>query len=213
MRIPIHKEGFPMAGFFFAAAYFSNKFSKALSRILCALGLFTLYFFRDPEREIPADERAIVSPADGKILDVGVVEHAPFIDGPAKKISIFLSVFNVHINRIPYSGKVTYRQYKPGKFYVASEEKASDLNEQSSLGIETESGNKILVKQIAGLIARRVLCWKVPGDWVTKGERFGLIRFGSRTELYLPMDTEVKVKPGDIVKGASTVIALAAPKQ
>jgi len=166
---------------------------------------FTLFFFRDPEREIPAGDDLIVSPADGTVLGIDEVPDAPFLNGPAKRVSIFLSVFNVHINRSPIQGKVAYRQYRRGGFLPANMASASTGNEQNAVGIE-DRGYRVLVKQIAGILARRIVCWKDTGDEVTKGERFGLIRFGSRTELYLPPSATIEVKPGEAVQGGSTII-------
>lgn len=207
MRSPIHKEGFFMAGAFLAVGFVASAISKWLGRIFYLLCAFTLYFFRDPEREIPQGESLIVSPADGKVVGIDSVEHVPFIDGPAKRISIFLSVFDVHINRAPIRGKIEYRHYAPGEFLPAFEPKASVKNEQNTIGIEDPDGYRVVVKQIAGLIARRILCWKNPGDKVERGDRFGLIRFGSRTDVFLPLDARVEVKLGQRLQGGATVIA------
>ncbi|GAB4273237.1 MAG: phosphatidylserine decarboxylase [Candidatus Rifleibacteriota bacterium] len=207
MRIPVHREGFFMAGALFVVGVVSSTISKWLGRIFFLATAFTLYFFRDPEREIPQGESLIVSPADGKIVGIDSVEHVPFIDGPAKRVSIFLSIFDVHINRAPIRGKIEYRHYTPGEFLPAFEPKASVKNEQNAIGIEDTDGYKVVVKQIAGLIARRIICWKNPGDKVERGERFGLIRFGSRTDLFLPLDARIEVKLGEKVQGGSTIIA------
>ncbi len=207
MRSPIHREGYFMAGAFFVAGFISSAVSKWLGRIFYLLTAFTLYFFRDPEREIPQGESLIVSPADGKVVGIDSVEHVPFIDGPAKRISIFLSVFDVHINRAPIRGKVEYRHYAPGEFLAAYEPKASVKNEMNTIGIEDSDGYRVVVRQIAGLIARRILCWKNPGDRIDRGDRFGLIRFGSRTDVFLPLDARIDVKLGQRVQGGSTVIA------
>jgi len=196
-----------MAGSLLALAVVFSSISRWLGRIFYLATAFTLYFFRDPERLIPEGECLIVSPADGKVVGIDSVEHVPFIDGPAKRVSIFLSVFDVHINRSPIKGKIAYRHYSPGEFLAAFEPKASVKNEQNAVGIEDADGYRILVKQIAGLIARRILCWKNPGDHVGAGERFGLIRFGSRTEIYMPLDARIEVKLGQRVQGGASVIA------
>lgn len=207
MRSPIHREGFFMAGSLFLLGLVSSTVSKWLARFFYFATAFTLYFFRDPEREIPQGESLIISPADGKIVGIDSVEHVPFIDGPAKRISIFLSIFDVHINRAPIRGKIAYRHYSPGEFLPAFEPKASVKNEQNAIGIEDADGYRVLVRQIAGLIARRILCWKNPGDKVERGDRFGLIRFGSRTDIFLPLEARVEVKLGQRVQGGATVIA------
>lgn len=207
MRSPIHREGFFMAGSLFVIGLLFSTVSKWLGRLFYLVSAFTLYFFRDPERNIPQGESLIVSPADGKVVGIDSVEHVPFIDGPAKRVSIFLSVFDVHINRAPIRGKIAYRHYTPGEFLPAFEPKASVKNEQNAIGIEDADGYRVLVKQIAGLIARRILCWKNPGDRVERGDRFGLIRFGSRTDIFLPLDARIEVKLGQRVQGGSTVIA------
>ncbi|GAB1353266.1 MAG TPA: phosphatidylserine decarboxylase family protein [Candidatus Rifleibacterium sp.] len=207
MRSPIHREGFFMAGSLLVLAMVFSTISRWLGRIFYLATAFTLYFFRDPERQIPEGDCLIVSPADGKVVGIDSVEHVPFLDGPAKRVSIFLSVFDVHINRSPIKGKIAYRHYSPGEFLAAFEPKASVKNEQNAVGIEDADGYRVLVKQIAGLIARRILCWKNPGDQVGAGERFGLIRFGSRTEIYMPLDARIEVRLGQRVQGGSSVIA------
>ncbi|MBP5470108.1 MAG: phosphatidylserine decarboxylase family protein [Candidatus Riflebacteria bacterium] len=207
MRSPIHKEGFKFAGGFFALGFLTSYLNKWIGRFFYVLSAFSLYFFRDPERKIPSGEGLILSPADGRVIDIDTVDHAPFIDGPAKRVTIFLSLFDVHINRSPIKGKIAYRQYAPGKFMCAFEPKASTENEQNAVGIEGSDGYRVLVKQIAGLVARRIVCWKNPGDETEIGERFGLIRFGSRTEIFMPLDAKIDVKIGQKVSGASTIIA------
>lgn len=206
MRCPIHKEGIKLAGVLFAIALFFCKVEKWLGRLFLLATAFTLYFFRDPEREIPQGSNLIVSPADGKIVGIDSVEHVPFIDGPARRVTIFLSVFDVHINRSPVKGKIAYRHYTPGKFFDARNPKASTENERNAIGIECADGKKFVVIQIAGLIARRILCWKNPGEYVNSGERFGMIRFGSRTEIYMPLDTKIEVKLGQKVAGGTSII-------
>jgi phosphatidylserine decarboxylase len=171
--------------------------------ILLGLSAFVFYFFRDPERIIPADANLIVSPADGRVL---VVKDEDRDGRPGKRISIFLAIWNVHVNRSPAAGTITKMNYCPGKFSAAMRECASTDNEQNVITLATETG-EITFKQIAGLIARRVVCWKKPGDRVARGERIGLVRFGSRADLWLPRDSDVRVKVGDHVKGGSSVVA------
>jgi phosphatidylserine decarboxylase len=167
--------------------------------ISLGLSLFVAYFFRDPERMVSPDSTAIVSPADGKVVSVWAEK-----DGMTR-ISIFLSLFNVHINRSPIAGKVEMVNYRPGKFKVALDEKASLENEQNVLVIGNGS-HQIKFSQIAGILARRIVCWKKEGDWVEKGERIGLIKFGSRVDIFLPRDIALVVSLGDKVKGGSTII-------
>jgi len=172
-----------------------------------ALGiLFTLYFFRDPERSVSDDESAIACPADGKVDFVGVVDDAPHFEGPAVRISIFLSVFDVHVNRAPIQGEITHSEHELGKFLDARNPESAVKNERRTWVFEGEN-RRAVVRQITGAIARRIVAWSQVGDRVRRGERFGMIRFGSRTDLYLPTSVNVLVRPGDKVKGASTVVA------
>jgi phosphatidylserine decarboxylase len=176
--------------------------------VACAsllLFAFTLYFFRDPEREIPADPAAIVSPADGKVVAVGEAKNAEGYGGPARSIAIFLSVWDVHVNRIPVDGKITRVEYRKGDFKRAYLSDASEHNEQTRILIENPRG-RVLVKQIAGILARRIVCRVREGQGVTKGERFGMIKFGSRTELFLPPSVHLRVSVGDKVRGGETII-------
>lgn len=206
MRSPIHPEAWPFFALFSLASLLLGRICRWSALLAASLAGFTLFFFRDPERDIPVGEGLIVSPADGTVVGVDQVDHAPFLDGPAKRISIFLSVFNVHINRSPIEGKVAFRQYHPGKFLPANCDKASSDNEQNSFGIQ-DGEFRVLVKQIAGIIARRIVCWKDAGDVLARGDRFGLIRFGSRTELYLPLESKIDVTVGQTVRGGATVVA------
>jgi len=176
-----------------------------------ALGLFTLYFFRDPLRQPPADPRAMVSPADGKVLDVTKVQEPNFIGGEAMRIAIFLSVMDVHINYVPYAGTVSYLKYNKGKFYRANIPSASDENEHTFIGVESDLG-KYAFKQSAGLIARRIVCRLKLGDKVKTGEKFGMIKFGSRMEIFLPSWATVTIKEGDRLRAGESVIAIANEK-
>lgn len=164
-----------------------------------ALAIFCLYFFRDPERTIPSGN-VLVSPADGKVVAVRA------LDSGEVRVSIFLNIFNVHVNRTPIGGRVTAVQYQKGKFLVASHEAASSENEQNTLIIEGD-GTRVVCRQIAGLIARRIVCFKRPGDIVTAGERIGYIKFGSRTDVVFGPEWSITVKVGDKVAGGATVLA------
>jgi phosphatidylserine decarboxylase len=177
--------------------------------ILAAGWLFVVSFFRDPERVIPADPLAVLSPADGTITHVGEVEEEDFPGGRAFRIGIFLSVFNVHVNRLPRSGRVLGVRYFPGRFLDARAAGCHKVNEQLWIDLgEGPPGRLVRVKQIAGAVARRIVCWLRPGEEVRAGDRLGMIKFGSRTELYLPAEVvgEVLVKVGDKVKGGSTIL-------
>jgi phosphatidylserine decarboxylase len=168
-----------------------------------------VWFFRDPERTVPADPHALVSPADGTVTHVEAVDDPDFPDGRARRVSIFLSVFNVHVNRVPRTGRVTDVRYYRGEFLDARDRTCATKNEQLWLDMtDAATGHPIRVKQIVGKIARRIVCKLKPGDEVTAGERFGMIKFGSRTDVLIPAaaDVEVLVKPGDRVKGGSTVL-------
>ncbi len=167
--------------------------------------IFTLYFFRDPERTSPVDKNLIVSPADGKVLSVVETEEDKFINGPAWKVSIFMSPLNVHVNRIPMSGKVEYLKYHKGEYLMAFHDKADERNERNEIGISGNMG-KILFTQVAGFIARRIVSDLQPGQEVIKGERFGMIKFGSRSDVYVSKDFKVNVKQGDIVAAGETIL-------
>jgi phosphatidylserine decarboxylase len=168
--------------------------------------LFILQFFRDPPREVPSDPAAVVSPADGRIVEVSRSED-PYLKREALKISVFMNVFNVHSNRSPADGVVKQRWYFGGAFVNAALDKASLQNERNALWIERGDGSDVTCVQVAGLIARRILCYVEPGARLARGQRFGFIRFGSRVDLYLPPDAEVKVAIGDKVYAAESVLA------
>ncbi len=171
--------------------------------VLVLLALFVFSFFRDPERVIPAEAAAVVSPGDGRVV---VVTDEEYAGRPGKRISIFLAIWNVHVNRSPAEGTISKMEYRPGKFLAAMRERASVENEQNVFTLSTEAGEMVF-KQIAGLIARRVVSWKKAGDKVVRGERIGLVRFGSRVDVWLPRDAEILVKLGQNVKGGSSVLA------
>ncbi|HEX9019828.1 MAG TPA: phosphatidylserine decarboxylase family protein [Nitrospirota bacterium] len=206
--IPVAAEGWPfiiplaiVTVLFFALGW------KGAGVFALALALFVLFFFRDPERTTPPGDNVVVSPADGRVIVVKDVYEPRFLKQDAKQVSIFMSVFNVHVNRVPLSGTVETTRYNPGKFLVASVDKASLENEQMAMVI-AKGTTKVLVNQIAGLIARRVVCYAKPGDTVRKGERFGLIRFGSRLDIFLPKNAEVKVAVGERVSAGRDVIGV-----
>jgi phosphatidylserine decarboxylase len=178
--------------------------------VLVAAGAFSLYFFRDPERTIPADDAAVVSPADGTVVAVEDLDATPHYEGKCRRVSIFLSIFNVHINRAPYAGTVTAIAHQPGQFKNAMRADTTDCNEANTIQMRTDRG-AMTVRQIAGLVARRIVCVCGVGDRVEKGRRMGMIRFGSRTELYLPPNTEICVRVKEKVYGGATVIARLAP--
>lgn len=179
---------------------------QAAAWTFTVLAVFVLWFFRDPEPTLPASEDAVVSPGQGKVILIEDVEEPTLFSGPARKISIFLSVFDVHVQRSPVSGTVNHKVYRPGAYAVAWAEKASEDNEMCSLGIATDHG-VVLVKQIAGLIARRIITDPSEGDRVERGRRFGLIRFGSRVDIFLPMHWEIACSVGDRVRVGSSVLA------
>ncbi len=173
---------------------------------LWLLSLFVVQFFRDPPRRIPQASRAVICPADGRIIAVDEVRD-PYIERTARRVSIFMNVFNVHANRIPVSGVIKRRWYHPGSFFNAALDKASRDNERNALWIHTEDGSEVVVVQVAGLIARRILCYVQEGARVQRGERFGFIRFGSRVDVYLPTAYQVQVSLGDRVAGGRDILA------
>jgi phosphatidylserine decarboxylase len=206
---PVASAGYP---FIFASAFTTAVFAilelTAPALICLAITFFICYFFRDPDRVIPSDNGAVVAPADGKVILVGPEDNSPFFKGKCIKISIFMSIFNVHINRIPHEGQVKTISYYPGKFFSANLDKASRLNERNAVFLETKEGKNICVVQIAGLIARRIICKIQEGDLVFRGQRFGLICFGSRLDVYLPPDTNLNVAVGDRVKTGTSVLGV-----
>ncbi len=180
-----------------------SAWGRWASGILMFLGVFVLFFFRDPERTPPADRDAVVSPADGRVA--AIVEEA-FEGRPGKRVSIFLSVWDVHVNRAPMAGRIRKVEYRPGRFYAALRARASQENEQNVFYVETDRG-EMSFKQIAGWIARRVVSWKAAGDAVATGERIGLIRFGSRMDVWLPPEAEIVARMGQFVSAGSSTLA------
>lgn len=189
-----------------AGIFFNNGFIKyPLFVIAFLLIIFTLNFFRDPERITPSKDNIVVSPADGTVLFVKEVIDEKFLNGKAKQISIFMSPLNVHVNRIPISGTVEYLKHYEGEFIAAFEDKASERNERTEIGIASEKG-KVLFTQIAGFVARRIVCDLKVGDKVKIGERFGMIKFGSRVDILVPNSWQEKVKKDDKVFAGETIL-------
>jgi phosphatidylserine decarboxylase len=203
----IAREGWPFLAIALALALGASLFwSTWLAALLWIAALFVLQFFRDPPRDVPGDAWTVVSPADGRVV---VVEKArdPYLERDAIKVSVFMNVFNVHSNRSPVDGQVRQTWYNPGSFLNAALDKASLENERSALWLRCEGGQDVTCVQIAGLIARRILCYAKAGDALVRGQRFGFIRFGSRVDLYLPLDTHVHAALGDKVQAGSTILA------
>jgi phosphatidylserine decarboxylase len=208
-----------------SAAYALIIAAAFVTAVLALLGLTTLTlialvitfcicgFFRDPDRIIPAEKGLVVSPADGKVILADTIDKGPFVSGQAMKISIFMSVFNVHVNRIPYDGRVKEIDYYPGKFFSANIDKASLQNEHNAVLVEMDNSKPLCVVQVAGLIARRIICNIQPGDHVLRGQRFGLICFGSRLDVYLPPDIKLRVAVGDKVKAGTSILGQFALKK
>jgi phosphatidylserine decarboxylase len=213
MSLPIHREGWPFIALFATVNLLAFLFSPWLGVILLPLSFWCVAFFRDPERKTPGEPELVISPADGRLLPV--VEAAPpaelgMGDSPRLRLSVFMNVFNVHVNRNPVSGTVIAKSYHRGRFINASFDKASIDNERMSLRIRPEGddgSHDLAVVQIAGLVARRIVCDPVQGQGVRRGARFGIIRFGSRVDVYLPPQTAVTVKQGQIVKAGETILA------
>ncbi|MCP4681266.1 MAG: phosphatidylserine decarboxylase family protein [Desulfobacterales bacterium] len=205
---PLAKEGLP---FIFAVLALSSVLLFLglffLSGLAGLISLFIVYFFRDPNRKNGFAHNAVLSPADGKILEIKHINNNDNpLGGPAIKVSIFMSVFNVHVNRIPVGGTIKEIFYRPGKFFSANLDKASKLNESNRIILQTDDSHKIVFIQIAGLIARRIVCWVGNGDMVEAGQRFGLIRFGSRLEVYLPIDSQIIARARQKMKAGETII-------
>lgn len=206
---PIAREGLPYVAVLAASALAVLAFGwTAVAAVLGAAALFTAWFFRNPPRRGPADPNAIVSPGDGRVLTVVEQEEPRFLKERAVRVSIFLSPLNVHINRTPCAGRVMAVAHTPGKFIVASRAGATLENAQTAVLIETDNGARVLCVQVAGYVARRIVCWLTEGERVERGERYGLIRFGSRMDLYLPLGTAVKVRAGDRVRGGESVVGV-----
>ncbi|MBW2516853.1 MAG: phosphatidylserine decarboxylase family protein [Deltaproteobacteria bacterium] len=204
---PVAKAGYPLI---VAAAFVTLIFALLEMTLLAVLGVVVTFsfcgFFRDPDRLIPDQAGGIVAPADGKVIVADTVEGPAFFNGRCRKISIFMSVFNVHVNRIPFDGVVEKIRHHPGKFFAANLDKASLQNEHNAVFLKTPDNRTLCVVQVAGLIARRIICYVQPGMELKKGQRYGLICFGSRLDVYLPDDAEITVAVGDKVKAGTSLI-------
>ncbi|QSR83989.1 phosphatidylserine decarboxylase family protein [Methylacidimicrobium sp. B4] len=209
MLPPALRDALPLLGIAAAATGFflvlPFRWSRLCGSLLLLLLGFIVFFFRDPERRPSRDPHAILAPADGKVVVVDIVPECPFSSRPMRRVAIFLSVFDVHVNRAPSAGRVTKIEYARGSFLDARRKEAAERNERQDWWIETPRGT-VGVRQIAGLVARRIVRWVGQGDSVRAGERIGMIRFGSRTELYLPEECHVLVEPGNVVHAGETVV-------
>lgn len=218
MTLPVAREGLPFILGCLALTALAALWARSggwgmrsgAPALFLAFTLFVAYFFRDPERRIPQDPQLVVSPADGRVMSVGPVAGEDFMGGTAPRVTIFLNIFDVHVQRAPLGGRVAHYSHRPGTFVAAWREEAGSENERASLGIDTDAG-PLLVRQIAGLVARRIATYPREGDTVAKGDRIGLIRFGSRVDLFLPPDWPVSVEPGDKVRGGETPVARVVP--
>ena len=205
-NLSIIREGFYFAGVALLIALFLGVLVHPYAAILPAvLACYCIYFFRNPDRKIPADENLIVSPADGTVQDVVEVDADDFIKSPCRKVIIFLSVFDVHVNRSPIAGEIKIQKYICGRFRPAYKDSVGFENERHLIGIENER-LRVTVTQVAGILARRIVSWVTLDDKLEKGELYGLIRFGSCTELVMPANVEVLVKKGDKVRGGESII-------
>jgi len=206
-QIPVAREGFPFIAFIafvtLILALLGYDFLAAITLILTG---FVTYFFRDPERITPDDEDVVVSPADGKVILVEKIFDDRFVNEHAYKISIFMSIFDVHVNRLPFAGEVEKILYAPGSFYAANTDQGGLANEHCALILNTKKNFRYAVVQVAGLVARRIVCWMERGDRGERGSRFGIIRFGSRVDIYLPQQLQVEVRSGQRVKAGETII-------
>ena len=202
----IAREGWPYIGLALAVAFAVTVFAGWWSLPFWLIALFVLQFFRDPPRRIPADPRAVISPADGRIVVVEKTQD-PYANREALKISVFMNVFNVHSNRAPVDGRIEDVKYFPGKFVNADLDKASIENERNAMVIKAAGGETVTCVQVAGLIARRILCYVKSGDQLARGQRYGFIRFGSRVDVYLPLTARPTVTVGDKVSATETVLA------
>ena len=186
---------------------FDSLFSKFSGILIFLAGCFVVYFFRNPYRPVHRAQSIVFAPADGKIVDIGTVYEKEYLKQDCLKISIFMSIWDVHVNRYPVSGTIIYTKYHPGNYFIASHPKSSELNEHQSVVINMPSGISILVKQIAGTLARRIVCYAKEGKLAVQGEDVGFIRFGSRVDIFLPLNTEILVNMDEMVKGNQTIIA------
>jgi len=207
--VPVHRAGWPFITLFAVATVALWLLFEPLGVVGCILTLWCVYFFRDPDRVTPVRDGLIISPADGVVQMIDRAAPPPELkmgDKPLNRVAVFMNVFNVHVSRAPISGTITGASYRPGKFLNASLDKASEFNERQSLKVRTEDGTEVAFVQIAGLVARRILCDVREGDSVRAGERFGMIRFGSRVDIYMPDHVEPLVSVGQTAVAGETVI-------
>ena len=206
-RVPIDPAGWPFIGAALGLAIASGVFlsSWLAAAFTIATGFF-LFFFRDPDRMVAAGDDGVISPADGRVMIAGRAEEAS-PEGAWQQISIFLSPMDVHVNRVPVSGRITRVSYRPGRFLPAYKHAAATDNERSEIWID-HGGQTIVARQIVGVLARRVVCRVTPGVEVRAGDRYGVMKFGSRMDVFLPMSAEIRVKPGDLVRGGETIMAV-----
>ena len=206
-QIPVAREGYPFIVF---AAFITIVFALLEYEFVAVVSLvltgFVFYFFRDPERIIPDAKDAVVSPADGKVILVEKIFDDRFVHEHVYKVSIFMSIFDVHVNRLPFAGAVEKIQYGAGSFYAANTDQGGLANEHCAVILSTTKNLRYAVVQVAGLIARRIVCWVEKGDSVERGSRFGLIRFGSRVDIYLPQQVQIEVRSGQRVRAGETII-------
>ncbi len=204
---PVAKTGYP---FIVASAFMTSVFALLGLAALALIGLFATFFlaffFRDPDRIIPNSKGLVVCPADGKVVAIESIESSPYYEGACLKISIFMSIFSVHVNRTPCEGRILKISYHPGKFFAANLDKASKNNERNAVFLKTEDDKQICTVQIAGLIARRIICKIKQGDKVARGQRFGMICFGSRVDVYLPADLKLEIAVGDAVRAGTSIL-------
>lgn len=207
-RIPIAREGYRLIALAWAVPLLFFLAGWTIPTLIgIGVAFFVTSFFRDPDRTVPTDPQLIIAPADGRVVKVAEVHDDRFLHGPARLVCIFMSPLNVHVNRVPAGGRVVDIRYNPGKYFRAFADKASLENEQNAILMEDASGRRFCFVQIAGFVARRIVCKVRSGDEVVRGQRCGIIMFGSRADVYLPADTEVCVKVGDSARGGETVIA------
>lgn len=203
----IAKEGYRYIAILAAITLASGALLTSYWSIIPAtLTAFTLFFFRNPNRNVPEDQSSILSPADGTVMNIEAVAEDEFLNAPAIRVSIFLSIFDVHINRSPIQGTIVFQRYMCGRFKPAYKQSAAILNEQLTIGLQSSRVN-IFVTQIAGIIARRIVCWSALGSELQQGERYGMIKFGSCTELIMPAHVDIQIAKGDHVIGGKTTIA------
>ncbi|MBE9580622.1 MAG: phosphatidylserine decarboxylase family protein [Proteobacteria bacterium] len=204
---PVASEGLPLiVSSAFVTVYLAALGLSMVALFFGAVTCFIVFFFRDPDRVIPTEDGAVVSPADGKVVEVRVVSESDVAREKMLKVSVFMSVFNVHVNRIPTDGTVVDISYYPGRFFSANLDKASKDNERNAVSLDIENGRRLVVVQVAGLIARRIVCRIHKGDHLRRGQRFGIICFGSRLDVYLPSDTKPAVSVGDKVLAGTSIL-------